>query len=63
MVFIEHKRLYMTKGEVPEESYTIELDRGDTKRAGCDITIVAWSNMVPRTLAAAEVALQAAGQV
>jgi len=54
VIFIEHKQLYMTKGEVPEGEYTIELGKGDIKREGEDATIIAWSNMVPRSLAAAE---------
>lgn len=54
VIFIEHKLLYMTEGEVPEEPYTIELGKGDVKRSGADVTLVAWSNMVPRSLAAAE---------
>lgn len=55
VVFIEHKLLYMEKGPVPEADYTIELGKGDTKRTGQDVTIVAWSGMVSRVLAAAEV--------
>jgi pyruvate/2-oxoglutarate/acetoin dehydrogenase E1 component len=54
VVFIEHKLLYMERGPVPKAEYTIELGRGDIKRAGQDVTIVAWSGMVARTLAAAE---------
>jgi pyruvate dehydrogenase E1 component beta subunit len=54
VIFIEHKLLYMNKGEVPEGEYLIELGRGDVKREGKDLTIVAWSGMVPRVLAAAE---------
>ena len=54
VVFIEHKQLYMDKGEVPEEDYAIDLGVGDVKRAGKDVTIVAWSGMVRRALAAAE---------
>jgi len=54
VIFIEHKLLYMQKGAVPEAEYTIELGRGDIKRPGRDVTIVAWSGMVGRTLAAAE---------
>ncbi len=54
VVFIEHKLLYMTEGPVPEGEYTIELGRADIKRAGGDATLIAWSNMVPRALAAAE---------
>jgi len=54
VIFIEHKSLYMAKGEVPEEEYTIELGKGDVKRAGKDATIIAWSGMIPKALAAAE---------
>jgi len=54
VIFIEHKKLYMTRGEVPEDEYTIELGRGDIKRAGKDVTLIAWSNMVLRALEAAE---------
>jgi len=54
VIFIEHKLLYTTKGEVPQEEYTIELGKGDVKRRGGDVTIVAWSNMIPRVLWASE---------
>jgi pyruvate/2-oxoglutarate/acetoin dehydrogenase E1 component len=54
VVFIEHKLLYKVKGEVPEESYEIPLGKADIKREGNDLTIVATSIMVGRSLAAAE---------
>jgi pyruvate dehydrogenase E1 component beta subunit len=54
VVFMEHKLLYMTMGEVEEEEYVIPLGQGDIKRPGRDATIIAWSNMVPRSLEAAE---------
>jgi pyruvate dehydrogenase E1 component beta subunit len=54
VIFIEHKLLYMDKGPVPDNEYTIELGVGDIKRRGNDVTLVAWSGMVKRTLAAAE---------
>lgn len=54
VIFIEHKLLYMTESEVSEEDYIIEFGRGDIKRAGKDVTIIAWSNMIPRALSAAE---------
>ncbi len=44
----------MTEGAVPQDEYTIELGVGDIKRRGNDVTIVAWSNIVPRALSAAE---------
>ena len=54
VIFLEHKMLYMKKGEVPQHEYTIELGKGDIKRQGKDVTIVAWSGMIGRCLAAAE---------
>jgi acetoin:2,6-dichlorophenolindophenol oxidoreductase subunit beta len=54
VLFIEHKLLYKTKGEVPEESYTIPLGQADVKREGKDLTIVATSIMVSRAMEAAE---------
>ena len=53
-IFLEHKLLYMTKGPVPTKEYVIEFGQADVKRAGTDVTLVACSNMVPRSLAAAE---------
>ncbi len=53
VVFMEHKLLYMTKGEVPPDEYLIELGKADIKRPGKDATLIAWSNMLPRSLAAA----------
>ena len=54
VVFLEHKRLYTTEGVVPEGEHVVELGVGDVKRAGDDVTIVAWSAMVPVALEAAE---------
>lgn len=54
IVFIEHKLLYKTKGEVPEELYEIPLGKADIKRQGKDLTIVATAIMVQRSLQAAE---------
>ena len=53
VIFIEHKLLYMTEGPVPEEEYAIDLGVADIRRAGRDCTLIAWSNMVPRSLEAA----------
>ncbi len=56
VIFVEHKRLYMTKGEVPEESYRIPFGKAEIKRAGEDITIVATHALVGASLEAAEIA-------
>lgn len=58
--FLEHKLLYKTKGEVPDEGYTIPLGVADIKRQGTDLTIVTSEIMVHKSLAAAE-KLQAEG--
>jgi len=54
VIFIEHKLLYMTDGEVPDEPYEIPLGEADIKRAGTDVTLVTWSHMVLKSLQAAE---------
>ncbi|EPR37129.1 Transketolase central region [Desulfovibrio sp. X2] len=54
VVFLEHKLLYGVSGEVPDESYAIELGKADVKRTGADVTVVATSNTVYAALAAAE---------
>ena len=58
VIFIEHKLLYMAEGAVSEDDYLIDLGVGDVKRVGNDVTLIAWSNMVPRSLAAAEAAAE-----
>ena len=54
VIFMENEVLYNLKGEVPEEEYTIPLGLGEVKRAGKDVTIVAWSRSVQYALQAAE---------
>lgn len=54
VIFVEHKFLYKTKGVVPEEPYTIQLSTAEVKREGKDLTIVAYSIMIHRSLEAAE---------
>ncbi len=54
VIFIEHKLLYMTEGEVPDGEHLVPFGRADVKRPGTDVTLVAWSHMVTKSLAAAE---------
>ncbi len=54
VIFIEHKMIYLLKGDVPEEEYAIPFGEADIKREGKDITIVAYSNMLFKALEAAE---------
>ena len=54
VIFIEHKRLYMVEGPVPEESYAIPLGVAKIVREGSDVTIVGVQKMVHTALDAAE---------
>jgi pyruvate dehydrogenase E1 component beta subunit len=54
VIFVEHKLLYRTKGEVPDGDHLVPLGSADVKRTGRDVTVVATQIMVPRALAAAE---------
>ncbi|WP_371362536.1 Acetoin:2,6-dichlorophenolindophenol oxidoreductase subunit beta [Sporomusa rhizae] len=58
VMYIEHKQLLGVKGEVPEGEYVIPLGKADIKKEGSDVTIVAWSWMVHKALAAAEALAQ-----
>jgi pyruvate/2-oxoglutarate/acetoin dehydrogenase E1 component/TPP-dependent pyruvate/acetoin dehydrogenase alpha subunit len=54
VIFIEHKMLYGVSGPVPEKEYLIPLGSADVKRAGKDVTVVAYSRMALLALEAAE---------
>ncbi len=54
VIFVEHKLLYPIKGEVPEDYYTVPLSQSHVVRTGTDLTVVATSVMVQRTLEVAD---------
>jgi len=54
VMFFEHKLLYNTKGNVPEEPYLIPLGKAEIKKEGKDITVVATSFMVQKSIKVAE---------
>lgn len=55
VIFVENKMLYGVSGEVPEDAdYLVPLGKGDIKREGQDVTVVATSRMVYEALSAAE---------
>jgi pyruvate/2-oxoglutarate/acetoin dehydrogenase E1 component len=54
VIFIEHKMLYLYKGPVPEEEYTIPFGKAEIKREGSDVTIFAYSRMLHTAIEAAE---------
>jgi pyruvate/2-oxoglutarate/acetoin dehydrogenase E1 component len=53
VIFYEHKLLYRTKSEVPEEMYSIPLGKAEIKREGTDVTVIATAIMVHKALEAA----------
>lgn len=55
VIFIEHTLLYKNIQPVPEYMYEIPLGKGEIKRTGTDISIVATSFMVQRSLEAAQI--------
>jgi pyruvate/2-oxoglutarate/acetoin dehydrogenase E1 component len=66
VLVFEHKLLYGSKGartesgavdatsEIPDEDYTVPLDRAAVRRPGTDITILAWLLMLHLSLDAAQ---------
>ncbi len=54
VIFVEHKSLYPTKGEVPDGEIVDKLGTAKILRSGTDCTLIALGMMVPRSLAAAE---------
>jgi acetoin:2,6-dichlorophenolindophenol oxidoreductase subunit beta len=60
VIFCEHKVLYSTEGDVPEEPYAIPFGEANIVREGEDVTIVALGRMVLLAEQAAE-ALQSEG--
>lgn len=46
VVFLEPKRVYRAiKEEVPEEEYTIPLNKAEVMQDGSDVTVIAWGAM------------------
>lgn len=61
VLYIEHKTLYNTEGEVPDTEELIPLGHAEVKRPGRDVTVVAHSRQVLHALAAAETLAAAHG--
>jgi Pyruvate/2-oxoglutarate dehydrogenase complex, dehydrogenase (E1) component, eukaryotic type, beta subunit len=53
VIFIENELLYGDIGEVPDEEYLIPLGKGDVKRKGRDVSLIAHSRMTGLALKAA----------
>jgi pyruvate dehydrogenase E1 component beta subunit len=57
VIFLENELAYSLKEEVPDGDYIIPIGKGDIKRPGSDVTIIAWTRMMSLAkLAAAELA-------
>jgi pyruvate dehydrogenase E1 component beta subunit len=55
VVFLEHMKLYRSfREEVPEESYTVPLDKAAVTREGTDISIITYGAMVREAIKAAD---------
>jgi len=55
VLYFEHKLLYATKGEVPEDpDFLVPLGKAAVRREGDALTLVAISAMVPKALKVAE---------
>jgi pyruvate dehydrogenase E1 component beta subunit len=46
VIFLENELNYSAKGEVPDGDYIVPIGKGDIKRAGDAVTIIAWSRMM-----------------
>ncbi len=54
VLFVEHRWLYKTAGNVPDFLYSIPFGKGRVRKKGTDVTVVAISYMVIEALKAAE---------
>lgn len=61
VIFLEHRWLYWTEGDVPRSPYTTPIGKSHVLRPGKDITIVATSWMNVEALKAAEILSQKHG--
>ncbi len=54
VVFMESETMYAWKGEVPEGELVIPIGKGDVKRQGTDVTLVAWGKSLKVAMDGAE---------
>src|SRR5436309_1727910 len=54
VVFFEHKFLYATRGEVPDGDVTVPFGSAIVRRPGDAVTVIAWQDMLRRSLQAAD---------
>ncbi|MCB9519849.1 MAG: alpha-ketoacid dehydrogenase subunit beta [Myxococcales bacterium] len=61
VIFIESEALYSSRGEVPDGDIVIPLGRGDVKRAGSDVTVIAWSRQMRQLMDGADALCERSG--
>lgn len=54
VIFLEHKKFYASKGEVPDGYYKVPFGEAKVVRKGNDVTLISYSIMVADVLKAAE---------
>ncbi len=54
VLFLEHRSLLATKGQVPEDEYLLPFGQARIAREGEDVTVVAIAGMIPKTLKACD---------
>lgn len=54
VVFLEHKLLYFTKGNVPQDDYVVPFGSAAVRREGNHVTLIAMQAMLRKSLAVAE---------
>jgi len=54
VLFIEHAAMYQTRGEVPEEEYTIPIGKSKVQRPGSDVTVVTYCKGLELSMKAAD---------
>jgi pyruvate dehydrogenase E1 component subunit beta len=53
VIILEHAALYNTEGELAPDAGAVPIDRSAIRRAGTDVTVIAFGGMLGRTLDAA----------
>jgi 2-oxoisovalerate dehydrogenase E1 component len=61
VMFCESQALYNNRGEVSEDDYTVPFGQAAVRREGGDVTLVAYGQMGPETIEAAEMLAQEHG--
>ncbi len=61
VIFMESELMYGDKGEVPEETYYLEIGKANIVKEGTDVTIVSFGKMMSRVVAPAVEALTKEG--